>query len=405
MTPAAGKGTSARLSNPLMMGDRRTKTLVFLALAGAALLLTPGAFGQSLDGRIEALRNQIASEMQKEGVLSSQISSASDGVESLESDIGELSSEISVLESELAAHRARLASLQTRYETQTRHLGILKRDHDIAQKILERRLVELYQSGQTGTLEILLGVTSLGELVEQIDFANDIGRHDRGVAERLRRLEGEMRTARKETAAIRAEVATQTAAIAEKTEAARAAQASLIARQNALAAALDEKQDLLSNVKSVRKDHEEDLDAMLAASAQLAGQIQSTGSSGGGSPSAHGFIWPVSGPVTSGFGPRWGRMHEGIDIAAPTGTAIHAAAAGTVIYAGVLGGYGNLVVIDHGDGVSTAYGHMSAIWIDGGSVARGASIGAVGCTGHCTGPHVHFEVRINGSPVDPLGYL
>jgi murein DD-endopeptidase MepM/ murein hydrolase activator NlpD len=70
-----------------------------------------------------------------------------------------------------------------------------------------------------------------------------------------------------------------------------------------------------------------------------------------------------------------------------------------------MGGYGNIVVIDHGAGVSTAYGHMSAIWVGSGSVAQGASIGAVGCTGHCTGPHLHFEVRINGSPVDPLGYL
>jgi murein DD-endopeptidase MepM/ murein hydrolase activator NlpD len=113
----------------------------------------------------------------------------------------------------------------------------------------------------------------------------------------------------------------------------------------------------------------------------------------------------VNGTVTSGFGMRWGRMHEGIDIAAPTGTAIHAAAAGTIIFAGVMSGYGNIVVIDHGGGIATAYGHMSAIWAGGGSVSQGQSIGAVGCTGHCTGPHVHFEVRVNGSPVDPMGYL
>jgi murein DD-endopeptidase MepM/ murein hydrolase activator NlpD len=387
------------------MGDRRTKTLVFLALAGAALLLTPAATGQSLDGKIDALRNQIDSEKQKEGVLSSEIASAGDGIESLEDDISSLTSEVSGLERELASHRSRLASLETRYKTQTRHLGRLERDHDIAQGILEQRLVDLYENGQTGTLEILLGVTSLGDLVQQLDFANDVGRQDRTIALRLQRLEGEMRAARKETAATRKEVAAQTAAIAEKTAAAQAARDSVIARQNALAAAVDEKQALLSDVKGALEDHEEDLDAMLAASAQLAGQIQSGGSSGSGSPSAQGFIWPVSGPITSGFGMRWGRMHEGIDIGVPTGTAIHAAAAGTIIFAGVMGGYGNIVVIDHGAGVSTAYGHMSAIWIGGGTVGQGASIGAVGCTGHCTGPHLHFEVRINGSPVDPLGYL
>jgi murein DD-endopeptidase MepM/ murein hydrolase activator NlpD len=98
-------------------------------------------------------------------------------------------------------------------------------------------------------------------------------------------------------------------------------------------------------------------------------------------------------------------MHEGIDIAVPNGTAVHAAAGGTIIYAGGMGGYGNIVVIDHGNGLATAYAHLSAIWVGGGSVAQGQAIAASGCTGHCLGPHLHFEVRVNGSPVDPLGYL
>ena len=99
-------------------------------------------------------------------------------------------------------------------------------------------------------------------------------------------------------------------------------------------------------------------------------------------------------------------MHEGIDIAVPSGTPVHAAAAGTVVYAGWLGGYGNIVVVDHGNGLSTAYGHNSSL-----SVAQGASVGAgsvialSGNTGHSTGPHVHFEVRVNGAAVDPTRYL
>ncbi len=113
----------------------------------------------------------------------------------------------------------------------------------------------------------------------------------------------------------------------------------------------------------------------------------------------------MSGVVTSGFGWRWGRMHEGIDISAPTGTAVRAAASGSVVFAGVMGGYGNIVVIDHGNGLATAYAHLSSIWIGGGSVSQGQGVGAVGCTGSCTGPHLHFEVRVNGSAVDPMGYL
>jgi murein DD-endopeptidase MepM/ murein hydrolase activator NlpD len=99
-------------------------------------------------------------------------------------------------------------------------------------------------------------------------------------------------------------------------------------------------------------------------------------------------------------------MHEGIDIAVPGGTPIHAAASGTVIYAAWMSGYGNLIIVDHGGGLATAYAHQSAFAVGGGSfVAQGSVIGYVGCTGHCFGDHLHFEVRVNGAPVDPLGYL
>ena len=114
----------------------------------------------------------------------------------------------------------------------------------------------------------------------------------------------------------------------------------------------------------------------------------------------------MSGPITSPFGWRWGRMHEGIDIGVGMGTPIHAAAAGTIIYCGWEVGYGNLVVIDNGGNLATAYGHQSAIAVTCGQhVDQGQMIGYVGCTGHCTGPHLHFEVRVDGNPVDPLGYL
>jgi murein DD-endopeptidase MepM/ murein hydrolase activator NlpD len=110
--------------------------------------------------------------------------------------------------------------------------------------------------------------------------------------------------------------------------------------------------------------------------------------------------------VVSPFGWRWGRMHEGIDIGVGYGTPIVAAASGTVIYAGWMGGYGNLVIVDHGGGIATAYGHNSSILVGyGSSVSQGQTIALSGSTGNSTGPHVHFEVRVNGSPVDPLGYL
>lgn len=124
------------------------------------------------------------------------------------------------------------------------------------------------------------------------------------------------------------------------------------------------------------------------------------------------MLWPVSGTVTSGFGERRNPMgagddfHPGLDIAADSGTPIAAAAAGRVIAAGPGGGYGNLIVVDNGNGVTTRYGHCSQIFARvGESVAAGQTIGAVGSTGHSTGPHLHFEVRVGDKPVDPQPFL
>ena len=125
-----------------------------------------------------------------------------------------------------------------------------------------------------------------------------------------------------------------------------------------------------------------------------------------GGQSSSGFIWPVNGRLTSPFGPRWGRMHKGQDIGAPTGAPIKAAKAGRVIKAGGGGGYGNLTLVDHGGGIVTAYAHQSRFGVgEGATVQQGQVIGYVGSTGHSTGPHLHFEVRVNGSQRNPRAYL
>lgn len=117
------------------------------------------------------------------------------------------------------------------------------------------------------------------------------------------------------------------------------------------------------------------------------------------------LAWPTNGVLTSTFGMRWGRMHRGIDIGAPEGTPIVVAAAGTVFFAGPYGDYGNLILVDHGDGMVTAYAHQSSFAVTSGGVSRGQTIGYVGNTGRSTGPHLHFEVRLGGTAVDPMGYL
>jgi murein DD-endopeptidase MepM/ murein hydrolase activator NlpD len=387
------------------------------ALAALAALCVPVAGGQSLgdrknalDERISGLRSEIEQAKAREGVLSNEISAASAEIDALTGDIDVLTARLATLEAELAEYRARLAKLQARYREQTEHLNRLTHEHAVAQQKLADRLIELYKAGEASELEILLQAQSFSDLLDQLDYFRVIGEHDKAIVDEIRRIQIEVRAARLETGRIKAEVAEATAVLAEKTEAQRAAREQLLARQAALSAAREDKQGMLAGVRDERHEDEEDLEQMQAASAAIAAQIQSAQASappsgGSGNPSAAGLIWPVSGPITSGFGWRWGRMHEGIDISAACGTPIRAAAGGTVIYAGWMSGYGNITIIDHGGGIATAYGHQSSIYVGGGSVSQGQTIGAVGTTGFSTGCHLHFEVRVNGSPVDPLGYL
>ncbi|MGI8792471.1 MAG: murein hydrolase activator EnvC family protein, partial [Acidimicrobiales bacterium] len=126
----------------------------------------------------------------------------------------------------------------------------------------------------------------------------------------------------------------------------------------------------------------------------------------GGRVSGAGLIWPVRGTVTSEYGYRWGRQHAGIDISASTGTPIGASKAGIVIYSGSMSGYGNVVIVDHGGGFSTLYAHQSRLAVgDGASVSQGEVVGYVGNTGRSTGPHLHFETRVNGDAQNPRRYL
>jgi murein DD-endopeptidase MepM/ murein hydrolase activator NlpD len=392
--------------------------MFFAATAALAALCVPVAGGQSLgdrknalDERISGLRSEIDQAKAREGVLTNEISAASAEIDALTGDVDVLTARLATLEAELAEYRARLARLQARYREQTEHLNRLTHEHAVAQRKLSDRLIELYKAGEPSELEILLQAQSFSDLLDQLDYFRAIGEHDKAIVDEIKRIRTEVRAARVETGRIKAEVAEATAVLAEKTEAQRAAREQLLARQAALASAREDKQGMLAGVREERHEDQEDLEQMQAASAAIAAQIQAAAasspppSSGGGNPSAAGFIWPVSGPITSGFGWRWGRMHEGIDIGVACGTPIRAAAGGTVIFAGWMDGYGNLTIIDHGGGIATAYGHQSSIYVGGGSVSQGQTIGAVGSTGNSTGCHLHFEVRVNGSPVDPLGYL
>ncbi len=264
-------------------------------------------------------------------------------------------------------------------------------------------------------VSFLVSAASFDELIDNVEFLDRIGAQDERIARQVERARERAAAERRATARTKRLQAAAVAEISARTSEARAARDRLAGARDTLAQAQAVKQSALDRSRESREDYLREVEALAAQSAALASKIQAAqqdagqsapGSTGTGAPSSSGLIWPCDGPLVSPFGMRWGRMHEGIDIGCAYGAPIRAAAAGTVIHAGWLGGYGNLVVLDHGNGLATAYAHASSILVSvGQSVAQGQTVSLVGSTGNSSGPHLHFEVRVNGQAVDPLGYL
>jgi murein DD-endopeptidase MepM/ murein hydrolase activator NlpD len=369
---------------------------------------SPGERKAVIDARIDKLQEKIDRARQQEGVLSSQIEAVSAKIGALQDDVDRASSKLDGLESVLALHQRKLDRLNALFRLQTRKLVFLQRQHRAATDRLNKRIVEIYTSDTTEPLTVVLEAGSFSDLLDQLEFLNDIGRQDEKIANEVRLAKVQMRETRESTKKTRNEVAETTRVVAARTSEQRAVRDRLAWSQRELATARREKRETLASVEQTKADAIEHKEELEAESAALAAKLRSSGSvlTGTSTPSAAGLVWPVHGTLTSTFGWRWGRMHEGIDLAVGSGTPVVAAAAGTVVVAGWMGGYGNLVVIDHGNGIATAYGHNTSVTVGvGQQVAQGQLISYSGNTGHSTGPHVHFEVRVNGSPVDPLGYL
>ena len=386
---------------------RRVLLLLFLALLTAAPAAGDNVTRKrSVDSQISGLQDKIAAARAKEQRLSAEIADVSSRIRTLESQVGDVSTDLALLEQDLALQREKLARITELWQLQTERLGLLRRQHEQAIDRLSDRLVAIYQSGNLTTVDVLLDSSNFSELVTRLDYARELAAQDERIAESVGRAKDRIQLQQANTTVTRKKIFAVARAVAARTQQTRAVRNQLVARENALAGTRAERRESLASVQKEKAEYLHEVEALAAVSASLASRIQSSQSSSQVVPSSSGLIWPVSGPVTSGYGWRWGRLHEGIDIAVPTGTPVSAAASGRVIYAGWMGGYGNLVVIDHGAGLATAYGHNSSIAAgSGSSVSQGQTIAYAGSTGHSTGPHVHFEVRVNGSAVDPLGYL
>lgn len=263
---------------------------------------------------------------------------------------------------------------------------------------LEQGLVDLartlFVNGSGSDLEVILAAGDVQAAIDRTAFLDVVSETDRVALE-------EVRAARIALAAERERFDDQTARLRRMQAEEEALLASVEelrdARARALAAAELEVDDL--------EALEDDLSGDYARIERLIAEAATTPVAAS-TPSTEGYIWPVCSYVTSEYGYRWGRQHKGIDVEGDTGDPIGAAKAGTVIAAGREGGYGNLVLISHGDGIVTAYAHQSEmIVVPGQTVERGERIGSVGNTGNSTGPHLHLEFRVNGVAVNPRGYL
>lgn len=381
--------------------------LIGLAIAAPAAADTILGKKQSVDEKIAELREQLQETRVQEEALKREIASFSEQILELSQQVGDVSERLVPLERELELRELKLNRLNALYQLQTERWTFLRRQYRVAVERLNARLVDVYEADGPGEIEFLLSASSFSDLLDAIDYVRQIADQDKRISEAVAAAKAEVAAARKRTQRARASVQTQAEAIAVRVRQVRELRERLLASQSRLEGARSRKKASLDSLSEEERNAAREIDALAAVSAQLAAKIQAAQ---GGTPTAPpppgGFVWPVSAPITSPFGWRWGRMHEGIDLGAGEGTSIAAAAGGTVIQAGWLGGYGNLVVIDHGGGIATAYAHQSTIAVGAGQqVVQGQTIGYVGNTGYSFGSHLHFEVRVGGSAVDPLGYL
>jgi murein DD-endopeptidase MepM/ murein hydrolase activator NlpD len=371
----------------------------------AGLILAAPAAGDN-SGKLGAVQARIAAARAKEARLTAQISGVTSQIRSLENRVGDVSQKLSTLERDLALHQRRLDGLNALFTFETDRLSFLRSQYAKVLRQLNLRMVDIYETQDPTLVEVILESKSFQDVLDQLHYIEAIAQQDKRIANTVAAARDEVHVARERTKTIRARVHSETQVVAVRTEQQRAIKNQLLATQGSLAGKRKRQKGQLLSTRQQEKVLIAEADALAAEDARIRGQLAAAQGAGDTTPSSSGLIWPVNGPVTSPFGYRWGRLHAGIDIGVPYGTPIHAAASGTVVLAGWVGGYGNYTCIDHGGGMATCYAHQSSFAVSTGEhVTQGQVIGYVGSTGHSFGPHLHFEVRINGNPVDPLGYL
>lgn len=382
---------------------RRLLRLTSLGLAGLMLvLLAPPAAGETIaearkrQDELRAKRSQAASQL---NVLQASNAEVEKALNALSAEVIAQEAKLSSARQAVAAAAAELAAAEARLAETKASIADLHTE-------LVSRAVNAYMHPSEPAFAGFRDATDFNDASRRQAMLQQVADRDADVIDLLKaaredqqieqaRLDDARRVAEERQAAVEARLAEVEASRAEKARLAVALEgrvSSYQAEVDALAAQESAVQSLIQ-----RKEAEARARASRSAGAVVGDP---------GRVSASGLVWPVRGRVTSEYGWRWGRMHQGIDIAARSGTPIIAANSGVVIQAGRMGGYGNVVIVDHGSSFSTVYAHQSRIAArNGQAVSRGQVIGYVGSTGHSTGPHLHFETRVNGRAQNPRRYL
>ncbi len=400
-------------------------------LGGGAAVITGAAFGlwallplgsegaatqarlSQLDERIDRTRGQIGKKKGTERALGVDIRSYSVKINRLQGRINVLESRQDRVQADLDAKQAELDRLRGELRDERARLTRLRARLKVARRGLEARLVEMYKATEPDVITVVLNSDGFADLLERTEFIRRISAQDRQVVRVVQTAKADAIRTEKRLAKLETRQEQVTEAVLARREEIREVKDGLLGTRVGLDRTKAGKQAALLKVRTDRHELEEDLAAMEKESAKIQAKLQGVQPGNAGSLPAGAIkrgsgslIWPANGSVSSGFGPRWGRLHAGIDMPLPEGTPLRAAASGKTVIAGWVSGYGNYTCIQHTASMSTCYGHQSRLGTSvGASVKQGQVMGYSGNTGNSTGPHLHFEVRINGTPVNPLGYL
>lgn len=393
------------------------RAIATLAVAGLILALLTPAGAQEPSAELEQVRQQIsaindaiASARAQKTRVAEDLLAAEAAVVAALADLADAQAAVDAIRASIATERARLAELRERLDRLAKDLAATRNQISTTRRDLEAQAVELYMRSALALGPVILDFSSSTDLAVGLVYADNVVGHSDDLLRSYELLRREEERQQSEIEDHEAEVERTLEALEKdqdrlEAELARAEEARVNAE-----AELANARALLAQVERDIAAAEQHKAGLEADAKRLEAEIAARQTSEGESPGALG--WPVNGPVSSTFGyrihPIFGtkRFHYGIDISASYGAPIAAAAGGRVILAQGYGGYGNAVVIDHGGGLSTLYAHQSTMAVVvGQDVSRGQVIGYIGCSGYCTGPHLHFETRELGVPVDPMKYL